>query len=142
MAPRADPRRPQPPLLFAFPRPLAAPAPARRFFSTLRGSFPRAPPPRTAAVALSALALTGAAAAAGLFAYTFGTDGLSRLLSTYAVTVPALARYKYAQFVHERLPLLLGRRPDAAAADAAYAALHEEVAPAVRDCFLATRAFT
>ena len=124
------------------PLPCAAPPFPRRFFSAARLSLPRAPlPPRTAAVALSAVALCGVLSAAGLFAFTHGTEGLSRLCSTYYVTVPALVRYKWVQFVHERLPVLLGRAPDARAVAAAYAALHEVWAPAVRDCFLSTRGF-
>jgi aarF domain-containing kinase len=99
----------------------------------------RRPPP--AALAASAAAFAAAAGFAGLFAYTFGSDGLSRLLSTYSVTVPALVRYRWAQFLHDKLPLLLGRPPDVGARAAAFDALHARWAPAVRDCFLGTRGF-
>jgi len=106
-------------------------------------------PPTAGALALAGRGLAGAALLAGgayvaLDAYLsrkFGGSALARSLDTYRVVVPAFLQYRAAEFLHETLPGALGRPVDAAAAAAAYEALHRAWAPEVLAVFLRLRGF-
>lgn len=107
-------------------------------------------PPWAGALALAGRGVAGAALLAGgayfaVDAYLTRTYGeaatLARSLESYRVVVPAFLQYRATEFAYETLPAALGRPADAAAAAAAYEALHRRWAPEVLAVFLRLRGF-
>ena len=98
---------------------------------------------RAAQAAGAALVATAGAAFAfhTYMSRTFGEDALPRMAAAYRVSVPALADYKLAEAVHERLPAALGRPVDAAELERRYEELHRLHAPLLFDCFKGLRGF-
>ena len=86
-------------------------------------------------------ALGGFASGYAYFQREYGPDALPRLVAAYRVAIPAFVSYKAAQARHEKLPPLLGKPVDPAAAAAAYDALHATWAPRAMEMVLQLRGF-
>ena len=75
------------------------------------------------------------------FRREFGEEALPRLLTAYSVAIPGFFAYKRVQFTYEKLPVLLGREADAAAAAREYMRLHAVWAPRGLEVILKLRGF-
>lgn len=65
-----------------------------------------------------------------------GDESLVRMAKSYSVAVPALASYKFVQFIYDRFPRALGLSVDERALAKRYEALHPVHAPRMRDMLL------
>jgi hypothetical protein len=78
---------------------------------------------------LPAAGLLGGIAFAGYIHHELGDEALTRMIRTYSVAVPALASYKFVQYVYDKIPRSLGLPVDEHALASRYESLHPTYAP-------------